>query len=72
MPLYKALELCPNLILHAVDKKFYSKISDTVMEILEGYADIFEQASIDEAYLNCTNKISSSSVNNLTLDLLRN
>jgi DNA polymerase IV (archaeal DinB-like DNA polymerase) len=57
MPLYKALELCPNLILHAVDKKFYEKISNEVMEILEDYADIFEQASIDEAYLECTNKI---------------
>ncbi len=61
MPLYKALELCPNLILHAVDKKFYEKISNQVMEILEGYADTFEQASIDEAYLDCTNKISSIS-----------
>ncbi|HSF51529.1 MAG TPA: DUF72 domain-containing protein, partial [Nitrososphaeraceae archaeon] len=66
MPLYKALELCPNLILNAVDKKFYSKISDTVMDILEGYADTFEQASIDEAYLDCTHKIfSSSNTNNI-------
>ena len=66
-PLYKALELCPNLILNAVDKKFYIKISDTVMEILEGYADIFEQASIDEAYLDCTNKMSSNT-NNITVE----
>jgi hypothetical protein len=43
MSLYKALELCPKLILNAVDKKFYSEISDTVMKILEGYADTFEQ-----------------------------
>ena len=62
MPLYKALELCPNLILHGVDKKFYEKISNEVMEILEDYADIFEQASIDEAYLDCTNKISTTKV----------
>jgi DNA polymerase IV (DinB-like DNA polymerase) len=62
MPLYKALELCPNLILHGVDKKFYEKISNKVMEILEDYADIFEQASIDEAYLDCTNKISTTKV----------
>lgn len=71
MPLYKALELCPNLILNAVDKKFYSEISDTVMEILEGYADTFEQASIDEAYLDCTNKISSfssSNTNNMNVE----
>jgi DNA polymerase IV (archaeal DinB-like DNA polymerase) len=63
MPLYKALELCPHLILNTADRKFYSKISHTVMEILEGYADTFEQASIDEAYLDCTNKISSFSYN---------
>ena len=71
MPLYKALELCPNLILNVVDKKFYSKISDTVMKILEEYADTFEQASIDEAYLDCTNKIfssSSSNTNNITIE----
>jgi DNA polymerase IV (DinB-like DNA polymerase) len=66
MSLYKALELCPNLLLNAVDRKFYSKMSHLVMEILEGYADTFEQASIDEAYLDCTNKISSSSPNNIT------
>ncbi len=65
MPLYKALDLCPNLILNAVDKKFYTEISDTVMEILEGYADTFEQASIDEAYLDCTNKLASSSSSNI-------
>ncbi|HYY71436.1 MAG TPA: DUF72 domain-containing protein, partial [Nitrososphaeraceae archaeon] len=64
MPLFKALELCPNLILNIVDKKFYSKISNTVMKILEGYSDTFEQASIDEAYLDCTNKISSSTNTN--------
>jgi DNA polymerase IV (archaeal DinB-like DNA polymerase) len=68
MPLYKALELCPNLILHAVDKKFYEKISNQVMEILEEYADTFEQASIDEAFLDCTNKISSSNTNNIILE----
>ena len=62
MPLYKALELCPNLILHSVDKKFYEKISNEVMKILEGYADIFEQASIDEAYLDCTIKISNINI----------
>ena len=37
------------------------------MKILEVYTDTFEQASIDEVYLDCTNKISSSSVNNLTV-----
>jgi DNA polymerase IV (archaeal DinB-like DNA polymerase) len=50
-------------ILNAVDKKFSEKISNQVMKILEDYADTLEQASIDEAYLDCTNKISSSNYN---------
>ncbi|MGE5822501.1 MAG: DNA polymerase IV [Nitrososphaerota archaeon] len=62
MPLYKALKLCPNLILRAVDKRYYNMISEKVMEILERYADTLEQASIDEAYLDCTKKISSLNV----------
>ena len=33
------------------------------MKMLEDYADTLEQASIDEAYLDCSNKISSSSYN---------
>ena len=71
MPLYQALELCPNLILNAVDRKFYEKISNQVMKILEDYADTFEQASIDEAYLDCTNKVSSfssSNTNNMNVE----
>jgi DNA polymerase IV (archaeal DinB-like DNA polymerase) len=68
MPLHKALKLCPNLILHSVDKKFYENISNQVMDILETYADIFEQASIDEAYLDCTNKISTSSNTHVTVE----
>ena len=50
-------------ILNAVDKKFSEKISNQVMKILEDYADTLEQASIDEAYLDCSNKISSSNYN---------
>ena len=70
MPLYKAVKLCPNLILKTVDRKFYSKMSHLVMEILEGYADSFEQASIDEAFLDCTNKIISFSGNTTNLAIV--
>ena len=58
MPLSRALELCPDLILLKVDKPYYNNISQKVMKILERYGDTLEQASIDEAYLDCTNKIS--------------
>jgi DNA polymerase IV (archaeal DinB-like DNA polymerase) len=57
MPLSKAKELCPDLILNPVDKQYYQQISEKVMSILEEYADILEQTSIDEAYLDCTKKV---------------
>jgi DNA polymerase IV (DinB-like DNA polymerase) len=57
MPLSKALNLCPNLILKAVDIPYYRQVSGKVMNILEEYADVLEQASIDEAYLDCTKKV---------------
>ena len=60
MSLLKAKEQCPELILNPVDIPYYRQISDNVMRILEEYADVLEQSSIDEAYLDCTNKISSS------------
>ena len=59
MSLLKAQELCPNLILNPVDIPYYRQISDKVMRILEEYADVLEQSSIDEAYLDCTSKIRS-------------
>ena len=55
MPLWKALNLCPNLILKAVDIPYCRQVSGKVMSILEEYADVLEQGSIDEAYLDCTN-----------------
>lgn len=39
-----------------VDKEFYKQISDNIMEILRSYADSFEQVSVDEAYLDVTQR----------------
>ena len=39
-----------------VDKEFYKEISESVMEILRIYADRFEQVSVDEAYLDVTQR----------------
>ena len=52
MSLSKATELCPHLIINPVDKLYYQQISQKVMKILEKYADVLEQSSIDEAYLD--------------------
>ena len=39
-----------------VDHEFYREISDKVMGILRGYADVFEQVGVDEAYLDVTQR----------------
>ncbi|MBT8172145.1 DNA polymerase IV [Candidatus Bathyarchaeota archaeon] len=45
-----------NAVFLPVDKKFYKKISDNIMQILRTFPDSFEQVSIDEAYLDVTLK----------------
>lgn len=52
MSLSKARSLCPDLILRPVDIQYYSRISGQVMAVLEEFADVLEQASIDEAFLD--------------------
>lgn len=57
MPLVSALKACPDLVLERVDIPYYLTISEKVMNILHDYSDTLEQTSIDEAYLDCSNKI---------------
>lgn len=54
MPLARALALCPDLILRPVDIPYYQQVSEKVMDVLAQFADVLEQASIDEAFLDCT------------------
>ena len=54
MPLSKVKLLCPDLILRPVNMRYYSGVSKGVMKILAEFADILEQSSIDEAFLDCT------------------
>jgi DNA polymerase IV (DinB-like DNA polymerase) len=61
MSLSKAKSLCPDLILHPVDIPYYRGISEQVMNAIQGYADTLEQASIDEAFLDCTTRIQRES-----------
>ncbi|HZD35101.1 MAG TPA: DNA polymerase IV [Nitrososphaeraceae archaeon] len=57
MPLASALKACPDLVLERVDIQYYLTISEIVMNILHDYSDTLEQTSIDEAYLDCSDKI---------------
>lgn len=54
MPLSKAKLLCPDLILRPVNISYYSEVSKGVMKTLAEFADVLEQSSIDEAFLDCT------------------
>jgi DNA polymerase IV (DinB-like DNA polymerase) len=62
LPLYlakKRLEGTEAVFL-PVDDMFYEQISNQIMNALRGYADSFEQTSIDEAYLEVTSKVHGS------------
>lgn len=56
MPVVKALELCPDLILAKSDFETYRTYSHAFIDILMKYSDIVEQVSIDEAFLDLTDK----------------
>jgi DNA polymerase IV (DinB-like DNA polymerase) len=45
-----------NAVFLPVDKNFYKQISDNIMNIFRRYSDYFEQVSIDEAYLDVSQK----------------
>ncbi|MEM3713288.1 MAG: DNA polymerase IV [Thermoproteota archaeon] len=40
-----------------VDHEYYNKVSNEVMGILKSHADIFEQAGVDEAYLDVSKRV---------------
>ncbi len=54
MPMRQALQLCPAATVLRGDMETYSKHSALVREVIEAQAPLFEQASIDEFYLDLT------------------
>lgn len=57
MPISRAWELSPNAHYVRPDFELYSEISGRVMQLLRNYADATEQVSIDEAYLDVTQRL---------------
>merc|ERR1711879_155080 len=51
MPSWKALQLCPDLLLVPGNMSLYQEVSSEVMSVLSSYARMMEKVSIDEAYL---------------------
>src|SRR5712692_6330264 len=56
MPISMAWKLCPQGIYVQPDFELYGETSGRVMNIMRGFADIFEQTSIDEAYMDVSKR----------------
>ena len=57
MPMFKAKELCPNLIILPVDFKYYQKKSHEFFNFVKRTTKLVEVASVDECYADFTNVI---------------
>lgn len=57
MPISQAYRLCPRATYMRPNWALYEKASVDVMDTLKGFADKFEQASIDEAFLDVSGKV---------------
>lgn len=64
MPMNKAKDLCPNLIIKPVDFSFYHTKSHEFVEFIKRYTKIIEVASVDEVYADFTENIKK--VNDVT------
>ncbi len=61
MPMARATQLCPQLIVVSSTRNEYGKRSKQVMDVLKDFSDQVEQMSIDEAFLE-VNKNRSKSI----------
>ena len=57
MPMFKAKQLCPELIVLPGDYHFYSSMSKIFMDFVRRYTKIVEVASVDECYADFTNVV---------------
>jgi DNA polymerase IV (DinB-like DNA polymerase) len=61
MPISRAYRLCPEAVYLRPDFELYRAKSIEVMKVLREYAEAFEQLSIDEAFLDVTDKVKNDS-----------
>lgn len=54
MPMYLAMQLCPEATIISGDMEAYSQMSHEVTEIIADNAPLFEKASIDEFYIDAS------------------
>lgn len=54
MPMFKALDACPDAVVIAPDMAKYKRVSNAIRTIFEAATSVFEPVSLDEAYLDLT------------------
>jgi DNA polymerase IV len=54
MPMFKALDACPDAVVIAPDMAKYKRVSNDIRTIFEAATSVFEPVSLDEAYLDLT------------------
>lgn len=54
MPMWKALEACPDAVVIAPDMAKYKRVSSDIRTIFHAATSVFEPVSLDEAYLDLT------------------
>lgn len=57
MPMFKAKELCPHLIIKPDDFRYYGTLSRAFHEFVKSYTPKVEKASVDECYADFTDVI---------------
>ena len=62
MPIILAKRIAMNkeVVFLPVDIEYYKEVSDSIMNLIEEESDILEQVSIDEAYIDVTEKTSGN------------
>lgn len=58
-PISRAYKIAPDAVYLRPNFQLYSKVSRGIMNLLHKYADNFEQVSIDEAFLDVSEKVSN-------------
>lgn len=69
MPISRAYKLCPDAVYLPVNYPVYVRVSGEVIGILKGYAEKFQQVSIDEAYLDVSSIGSFEAAKELALEI---
>ncbi len=59
MPISRAYKLCPDAVYLKPDLVYYNNLSSEIMDLFRKFSPKLEQASVDEAYLDVSDRVSN-------------